>query len=139
MILKQMYKIIEKLLKIYPPDAEVWLDDENVMVLNSNGEKKRFDPDEVLMLENDAQINWDGISKVRAWNKAGKERLYFNCVGIPEGMHRSGKVFIELVNGSWMPNMKYQLMVSLANQLDSAGIFNAEDVEDKYKEFLDSF
>ena len=138
MTLKKMHQLVNELLKHYPPDAEVWLDDENVMIMN-NGEKKHFSPDDIFELENDVQINWDGISKVRAWNKAGKQRVYFTCVGVPDSAHRSGKVFIELVNGSWMPNMRYQLMVSLSNQLDEAGIFDAEEVEDKYKEFLDSF
>ncbi len=137
MELKKLYQIADALLKHYPPDAEVWLDDENVMVA-VNGKREHFDPDDVLMMENDAQIVWDGISAVRAWNKAGKQRIYFRCVGVPESAHRSGKVFLELVNGSWMPNMRYQLMVSLANQLDEAGLFSAEEVEDKYRDFVEN-
>ena len=137
MTLKKMYQVVNSLLKKYPPDTEVWLDDENVMVV-ANGKREHFNPDDVLMMENDAQIVWDGISAVRAWNKAGKQRIYFRCVGVPEGAHRSGKVFLELVNGSWMPNMRYQLMVSLASQLDEAGLFSAEEVADKYRDFVEN-
>ena len=61
MMLKKMHQVVNELLKHYPPDAEVWLDDENVMVMN-NGEKKHFAPDDIFELENDVQINWDGIA-----------------------------------------------------------------------------
>lgn len=137
MYLKDLLKIAEMLLKYYPPDAEVWLDDENVMVL-SNGEKKRYSTDEVMDIKNEAEINWDGISSVRAWSKGGKQRLYFRAVGIPDGAHKSGKVFLELVNGNWMPNMKYNLMTSLAYQLNEMNLFDAEEIADKYRDFLDS-
>ena len=50
-----------------------------------------------------------------------------------------GKVFLELVNGSWMPNMRYGLMVNLANQLDEAKIFDADIVAEKYQDYIDSF
>jgi len=138
MQLKQMFKIVEALLSKFPPDAEVWIDDENIAVF-SEGEKHFFDPEDVFSIENDAEINWDGISAVRAWKKGGKQRIYFKAVGIPEGAHRSGKVFLELVNGSWMPNMRYGLMVNLANQLDEAKIFDADVVAEKYQEYIDSF
>jgi len=137
MQLKKLYKIAESLLAHFPPDAEVWLDDENVMVV-VNDEKHMYFPDDVLSMETDSQINWDGISKVRAWTKAGKKRIYFKCVGVPEGAHRSGKVFLELINGEWIPNMRYRLMVEFARQLNDAHIFDPQEVEDKYKEFLEN-
>ena len=107
------------------------------MIVN-NGEKTYYSPEEILNLKSEAEINWDGISKVRAWNKGGKKRVYFQCVGIPENAHRSGKVFIELINGEWMPNMRYKLMTSLANQLNTLNIFSPEEVEEKYHQFLEN-
>jgi len=50
----------------------------------------------------------------------------------------SGKVFLELINGEWVPNMRYKLMVEFANQLNDAHIFDPQEVEDKYKEFLEN-
>ena len=139
MLLKNLLKIANELIKKYPPDAEVWLDDENVMVL-SDGERIRYDPEDLLLEGlggSDAQINWDGISAVRAWNKGKKQRVYFRAVGVPDSAHKQGKVFLEMVNGYWMPNMRYQLMQSLANQLNDAKIFSAEEVEEKYREYIE--
>jgi len=135
MKLGNLLKIAENLLKHYPPDAEVWLDDENVMVAY-NGERQRFDPYDVLEMESDAQIVWDGISAVRAWVKGKKERIYFRCVGVPESAHRNGKVFLEKIHGQWAPNMRYQLMVDFANQLNEARLLDAEEVQAKYEEYI---
>jgi len=137
MQLKKMHKVVNALLSYFPPDAEVWLDDENIMVV-VDGKKHLYDPDDVLELTHDSQINWEGISKVKAWTKAGKKRIYFKCVGVPEGAHRNGKVFLELINGEWVPNMRYKLMVEFANQLNDAHIFDPQEVENKYKEFLEN-
>jgi len=135
MLLKDLLQIAENLLKHYPPDAQVWLDDENVMVVNK-GERIRLDPDDVMSLENDAQINWDGISAVRAWARGPKERIYFRCVGIPDSAHKQGKVFLEKISGQWVPNMRYPLMVGLAEQLNEAGVLDAEDVQAKYEDYM---
>ena len=136
MELKTLNKIVEKLLKYYPPDVEVWLDDENIMVLE-NGVKIKYSIDELLNLNKSVNINWDGISKVRAWIKGQKQRLYFSAVGIPYGVQAKGRVFLELVDGYWMPNMKYKLMQNLANQLNENNLFDAEYIEDLYKETLE--
>jgi hypothetical protein len=92
-------------------------------------------------IEQDAQenvsINFDGISAVKAWERGPKKRIYFRAVGVPESAHRSGKVFLELVNGEWMPNMRYKLMQELANQLNSAGIDEPEKVQELYERYLE--
>ena len=82
-------------------------------------------------------IIWDGISRVRAWEGAGKKRLYFNVVGVSESLHKRGKVFVELVMGRWIPNMKYNLMVNFANQLNELEIEDAELVQEMYQHYLE--
>ncbi len=138
MELKQLNKIVEKLLKHYPPDIEVWLDDENIMLL-VEGEKIKYTIDELLNsdIQNSNNINFEGISKVRAWIKGQKQRLYFSAVGIPYSAEAKGRVFLELVDGYWMPNMKYKLMLSLANQLNENNLFDAEYIEKLYKQTLE--
>jgi hypothetical protein len=84
-------------------------------------------------------IVWDGISRVRAWSGGGKERIYFNVIGVSESLHKRGKIFLELVLGSWVPNMKYSLMSNFANQLNSLEIFDAEKVEDLYQQWTEQF
>jgi len=138
MELRKLNQIAEALLKHYPPDTEVWLDDEHIMILH-NGEKKNLDIDDVASLENESQINWDGISAVRAWSRGPKERVYFRCVGIPDSAHKAGKVFIEKVSGQWIPNMRYPLMTGLADQLNSVGLFDIEDIERKYEDYMSSY
>jgi len=140
MKLKNLLKVGEKLIKKFPPDAEIWLDDEQVMVVLGE-ERNSYTIDEILtdnVEVGEVNINWDGISAVRAWNKGGKQRIYFRVVGIPDGAHKSGKVFLELVNGSWMPNMRYPLMAGLAMQLDDIKMFSADDVADAYQDYLES-
>ena len=84
-------------------------------------------------------ITWDGISRVKAWSGGGKERIYFNVIGVSESLHKRGKIFLELVLGSWTPNMKYNLMTNFANQLNSLEIFDAEKVEDLYQSWIEQF
>ena len=84
-------------------------------------------------------IVWDGISRVRAWSGGGKERIYFNVIGVSESLHKRGKIFLELVLGSWRANMKYGLMSNFANQLNSLEIFDAEKVEELYQSWVEQF
>ncbi len=136
MKLKDLLKITNNLISSFPLDAEVWLDDEQVMVV-VNGERKLYDVEDVLEhFDNDAQIDWAGISKVKAWEKAGKKRIYFHCVGVPESAHARGKVFLELVGDKWVPNMRYQLMQKFADQLNQNNLYDPKMVEEKYKQFL---
>ena len=93
-------------------------------------EKKEITPND---------ITWDGISRVRAWSGGGKERIYFNVIGVSESLHKRGKIFLELVLGSWTPNMKYALMTNFANQLNSLEIFDAQRVEDLYQSWSEQF
>lgn len=138
MLLRNLVKIANALINKYPPDSEVWLDDENIMVA-VDGQRYNFNPDDILLNDDISHnIIWDGISAVRAWTKGGKQRVYFRAVGVPESAHRSGRVFLELVNGYWMPNMRYQLMVGLANQLNEAKLFDAEKVEEAYRDFVEN-
>jgi len=98
--------------------------------------------DELLLSKSEITANditWDGISRVRAWSGGGKERIYFNVIGVSESLHKRGKIFLELVLGSWVPNMKYGLMTNFANQLNSLEIFDAEKVEDLYQEWVEQF
>jgi len=84
-------------------------------------------------------IVWDGISRVRVWEGAGKKRLYFTVVGVSDSLHKRGKVFLELVMGKWIPNMKYSLMVSFANQLNELELDDAEMVQELYHQYLDMY
>jgi hypothetical protein len=84
-------------------------------------------------------ITWDGISRVRAWSGGGKERIYFNVIGVSESLHKRGKIFLELVLGNWTPNMKYALMTNFANQLNNLEIFDAKRVEDLYQSWSEQF
>jgi len=84
-------------------------------------------------------IVWDGISRVRAWEGAGKKRLYFTVVGVSDSLHKRGKVFLELVMGKWIPNMKYGLMVNFANQLNELELDDAEIVQELYHQYLDMY
>jgi hypothetical protein len=82
-------------------------------------------------------IVWDGISRIRAWEGAGKKRIYFNVIGVSDSLHKRGKVFLELVMGRWVPNMKYNLMVNFANQLNELEIEDAEFVQELYQQYLE--
>jgi len=84
-------------------------------------------------------IVWDGLSRVRAWEGSGKKRLYFNVVGVSDSLHKRGKVFLELVMGKWIPNMKYNLMVNFANQLNELEIDDAEIVQELYQQYLEMY
>ena len=84
-------------------------------------------------------IVWDGLSRVRAWEGAGKRRLYFTVVGVSDSLHKRGKVFLELIMGKWVPNMKYSLMVNFANQLNELEIDDAELVQELYHQYLDMY
>jgi len=85
------------------------------------------------------QIDFDGISKVKAWEGAGKKRIYFQCVGVKPSLHQKGQVFLELVRGEWIPNLRYKLMQEFANQLNSIGIQDPEKIQELYEEYIQQY
>ena len=113
-------------------EIEIDVDDllNNTPVFQDNPIKPEIMPNDII---------WDGISRVRAWYGGGKERIYFNVIGVSESLHKRGKIFLELVLGSWTPNMKYALMSNFANQLNELELFDAEKVQDLYQSWTEQF
>jgi len=146
MTVKELFTASEKILKSFEHDDVIEICGDVAIVYHDNpitGARKieinlMSLVEEIDMDEESDNINivWDGISKVKAWNGAGKQRVYFNAVGIPASAHAKGRVFLELIKGEWVPNMKYKLMQDLANQLNNAGIKEAEEVQRLYQEFI---
>jgi len=84
-------------------------------------------------------ISFEGISKVRAWEKGPKKRIYFEAVGVRPSLHKSGKVFVELVNGNWISNLKYPIMMQFAEELNQAGIREPEKIRELYENYLNQY
>jgi len=146
MTIEQLNKISERLKEKFNEQYNIRIisDNELVVYYNSLNELReiKVDVDELLSEVKDItpnDISWDGLSRVRAWNGGGKERIYFNVIGVSESLHKRGKIFLELVLGNWTPNMKYNLMTNFANQLNLLELFDGEKVEDLYQSWVEQF
>lgn len=153
MTVEELNKLSSKLLKSFNKDDIVEIEGDIAIVYHDNpvtgASKINIDIYSLIdgeEIENDDVANqkpdsicWDGISKVRAWNGAGKHRIYMNVVGVPASAHAKGRVFLELIHGEWVPNMKYKLMQEFASSLNAIGIKDAEKVQQLYQEYVQNY
>ena len=146
MTIEKLYQIATVLKEKFNENYNVEIISDEVVIvsyktLDNQLREIEVNIEELLTIKeiNANDIVWDGISRVRAWSGGGKERIYFNVIGVSESLHKRGKIFLELVLGSWVPNMKYSLMSNFANQLNSLEIFDAEKVEDLYQQWTEQF
>jgi hypothetical protein len=150
---EELNKLSSKLLKSFNSDDIVEIEGDTAVVYHENpvtGASKVEIDIYSLVDDEDVEDNtgidqkpdsicWDGISKVRAWSGAGKQRIYMNVVGVPASAHAKGRVFLELIHGEWVPNMKYRLMQELANSLNAVNIKDAEKVQQLYQEYIQNY
>jgi hypothetical protein len=148
MTIMELYKALDGLLadprfsgreKIAVRRGVFFIETENGETLEIES-KSFFDKQDAQNIQDGLKIvTFEGISKVRAWEKGPKKRIYFEAVGVRPSLHKSGKVFVELVNGEWTPNLRYPIMTQFAEELNQSGIKDPEKIRELYEDYLNQY
>ena len=140
MTILELFQVSNKLMEKYSGNEQVDFRN-NIFYIDIGNDVIEITSEQLLEKKsnNNIQLDFGGISKVKAWEGGGKKRLYFQCVGVKPSLHQKGQVFIELIRNEWIPNLRYKLIQEFANQLNNLNITDPDKVQQLYEEYIQQY